>query len=332
VSDGRAIVADIIDRAKKKGTRIALPEYADDRVVEAAKRMKREKIAEPVMVVQRRDQIPDADIETEVIEASERLDKFAEMYVAGRRNEGIDKSVALRLVKKPMFFGALLTAVGETDAMIAGAAHATSVVILAAKMGVGMKEGVKDPSSFFIMVLREEAPCPEKVLIFADAAVFMDPDAEDLAEIGILTADNVKRLLGIEPRVAFLSFSTKSSARHPHVDKVVEAVRIAREKRPDIDLDGELQFDAAVIPKVADKKSPGSPVAGRANVLVFPDLDAANIGYKIAQWAGGAMAIGPVMQGFNKPVNDLSRGASVDDIVTLSAVTSLMCVKDEERT
>jgi len=331
MSEGKTFIRELIEKAKKKKARIVFPESSDARIVEAARIMKKEGIAEPVLVAKRKDAAPPVDLKTVFIKDSEKLDEYAEIYLKNTENEELDRDLAMRLVKKPLLFSALMTATGETDAMIGGAQCATGVVILAAKMGVGLKEGLREPSSFFLMVLRDEVPCPQKVLMFADAAVSVEPEAGDLAEIAILTADNVKKLLGIAPRVAFLSFSTKHSARHEHVEKVVEAVKIARQKRPDLKLDGELQFDAAVIPEIAAKKAPDSQVAGEANVLIFPNLDSGNIGYKIAQWAGGAEAIGPIMQGFNKPVNDLSRGASVEDIVTLSAITSLMCREGEER-
>ncbi len=206
----------------------------------------------------------------------------------------------------------------ETMVSSAGSTASTGDVLRAALQCVGMPEGISIVSSFFLMIF------PERVFSFADCAVVPNPDATQLADIAITTADNHKKLTGEEPYVAMLSFSTKGSAQHELIDKVVEATKIGQGKRPDLNIDGELQFDAAIIDSIGKKKAPGSNVAGRANVLVFPDLQAGNIGYKIAQRLGGAEAVGPVVQGLKKPLFDLSRGCSVDDIVNTSAIAVLM--------
>jgi len=215
----------------------------------------------------------------------------------------------------------MMVHVGDADGMVAGVASATASVLQAASLTIGFGQGLSTPSSFFIMAIPGTETRPEAPLIFADCAVNIAPSPQQLAEIAVASGTNAQTLLGIEPRVAFLSFSTRGSANHRDVTKVTEALRIAREMRPDLKMDGELQGDAALSPRVAAKKVNASEVAGRANVLIFPDLDAANIAYKLVQQLGGATAIGPVMQGFAKPVNDLSRGASVEDIVAVTAIT-----------
>jgi len=310
-----------MEKARKAQRRIVLPESSDDRIMNAARILAMDGIVKPIVVhdgsLSSRD-IPGSVTAVE-LDNRELLERYAELYAKAR---GVKVGVASRLVKKPLMFGAMMVAAGDADAMVAGVAYPTAQVISAAGLCVGYAEGVTSPSSFFIMVLPGE---PERVMIFADCAVAVDPTADELAGIAVTSARNAQKLLGIEPRVAMLSFSTHGSAAHPDVDKVVAATKRARELAPDLMIDGELQLDAAIVESVAKKKCPDSPLAGRANVLIFPDLNSGNIGYKLTQRLAGAAAIGPVMQGFSKPVNDLSRGASVDDIVMVCAIASLQC-------
>jgi phosphate acetyltransferase len=221
-------------------------------------------------------------------------------------------------MQRDIFFGAMMLREGMADGSVAGSTASTGDVMKAGFHCIGMTEGISIVSSFFLMAY------PEKTYSFADCAVVPDPDPQQLADIAISTAENHKKLTGDEPYVAMLSFSTKGSAKHESIDKVLSAMEIVKQKRPDLNVDGELQFDAAIIDSIGKRKAPGSNVAGRANVLVFPDLNAGNIGYKIAERLGGAAAIGPIVQGLKKPFFDLSRGCSGDDIVNTAAIAALL--------
>lgn len=320
------LINEIKQKAKIAKKTIVLPESSDDRVLKAAQILTKEGIAKVITLGDEeiiRAKAGEMEIDLSGIriinpEKSEIHSNFSNIFFNLRKQKGVTIDNAREVMKRDLFFGAMLVRESMADGFVAGSLASTGDVLRAAIQCVGMPEGISIVSSFFLMIF------PEKVFSFADCAVVPNPDASQLADIAVTTADNHKKLTGEEPYVAMLSFSTKGSAKHELVDKVLEATAIAQAKRPDLNIDGELQFDAAVIDSIGNKKAPGSNVAGRGNVLIFPDLQAANIGYKIAQRLGGAEAVGPVVQGLKKPLFDLSRGCSVDDIVNTSAIAALM--------
>jgi len=310
-------------RAAQMRRTIVYPEPGDTRIRQAAERLAEEGIADPLLLG------PSPELPSRAIpgvralpiEDSEHQKRLAQDYARRRQ---VKESLAARLVRRPLIHGAMMVALGYADGMVAGIAHQTGSVIQAAQLCLGLREGIRRPSSCFIMVLPRLGDRRDVPLVFADCAVNVEPDAEDLADTALASAETARVFLRQVPRVAMLSFSTDGGVGHPKVDLVRRAVELARGRLKEGFVEGELQFDAALVPEVARiKLKRETEVAGRANVLVFPDLNAGNIAYKAVQYTGGAHAIGPILQGFSKPVNDLSRGASVEDVIALTAVTAL---------
>ena len=320
------LLKEIRTKAKERKKTVVLPESHDNRVLIAAEKIISEQIAN-VITIGNEDKIEQRAKELGVNlsgvriiepEKSDKFSDFVNFFFNLRKHKGITYDQAKETMKRDLYFGAMLVREGYADASVAGSTASTGDVLRAAFQVVGMREDVSIVSSFFLMVF------PDRNFSFADSAVVPNPTAEQLADIAITTAENHKILTGEEPYVAMLSFSTKGSAKHELIDKVIKATKLAQQKRPDLHIDGELQFDAAIVDSVGQRKAPGSEVAGRANVLIFPDLNAGNIGYKIAQRLGGAEAIGPIVQGLKKPLFDLSRGCSDEDIVNTVAIACLM--------
>jgi len=321
-------VLSLFRKSARAECRIVFPEGEDERILQAARLAKDRGLATPLFVgdknkieeTAKRLKIKIADIQ--IIDTSKGVPK---KYIAAyARIRKVPERLAERMLSNPLFLAALMVRMGEADGMIAGAIATSADVITAAEGIIGLKKGISVPSSFFIMEIPGYKGGENGLLLFADSSVNIDPTPEQLADIAITTARTARELLGWTPRVAMLSFSTKGSAIHPRADKVIEATKIANRKAPKLYIDGELQGDAALVEKIAIKKMKGKigKVAGRANILIFPDLDSGNIAYKLVQTLARANAYGPILQGFEKPVSDLSRGAKVGDIVGVIAIIS----------
>ncbi len=321
----------IKQNAKSLKKRIVLPESFDERTLKAADIVTKEKIAEIILIGNKSNVLKDAkrlnlkNIEKLLItdfESSQNTEKYADLMVELRKHKGMFKEKALELLQNPLYFSIMMIKAGDADGEVAGAANATGNVLLPAFQYIKTAPGVNVVSGAFLMFMKDKNFGKNGLMLFADCAVHPDPTAEELAQIAVSTGKTARAIAGIEPKIAMLSFSTKGSASHKLVEKVQKATKIAQKSAPDMQIDGELQADAAIIETIGKKKAPDSKIAGKANVLVFPDLQSGNISYKLVQRLAGAEAIGPVLQGMAAPVNDLSRGCSVSDIVNLIAITA----------
>jgi phosphate acetyltransferase len=325
----------LIDAARADPRRIVLAEGEDPRVLAAAVRADRDGLARIALVGSApgvRDGLAAEGADLARFEIADPATspltaRYAAAYLDLRRHKGADPASALAAVTDPLGFAAMMVREGAADGMIGGAVATTAHTVRTALQIIGRAPGTRIVSSFFLMLLCEPGHDRKGAFVFADCGLVVDPDAGELADIAIASADSYAALVQDRPQVAMLSFSTMGSAAHTRVDKIVEATERVRTLRPDLPVDGELQFDAAFVPLVNSTKAPGSRTRGEANVLVFPNLEAGNIGYKIAQRVGGAMAIGPILQGLVKPANDLSRGCSVDDVYSMIAVTSVQAAR-----
>ncbi|MEZ0535850.1 phosphate acetyltransferase [Caldicellulosiruptoraceae bacterium PP1] len=326
----------LIEKAKSNIKTIVLPESYEERNLKATDIILKEKIAN-IVLIGKKDEIKKeaakfgANVDGAIFIDPEQFDKFDDFiqtFYELRKNKGVTQEQAREIMKDPMYFAVMLVYKGLADGMVSGAIHSTADTLRPALQILKTKPGIKLVSSFFIMVVPNCEYGENGVFIYSDAGLNPNPNAEELADIAITSAKSFEALVGKTPKVAMLSYSTKGSAKSDMVDKVVEATKLAKEKAPEILIDGELQADAAIVPKVAKLKAPGSSVAGEANVLIFPDLDAGNIAYKLTERLAKAEAYGPITQGIAKPINDLSRGCSAEDIVGVVAITAVQAMME----
>lgn len=316
---------------------ILLPEGTDERTLKAADRLIADKVAritlfgnkDEIEALCRKLGLTNIMGKAGIIDPKDnpKKEEYAELLYQLRKAKGMTREQAVKLVEDPLYLGPVMIKNGDADGEIAGACNPTSNVLRPAFQIVKTAPGISVVSGVYLMILKDGTYGENGVLVFADCAVIPDPTAQELAQIAITTAHTTRALAGFEPRIAMLSFSTKGSAKHERIDKVVEATRIAKETDPTLMLDGEMQLDAAIVPEVGASKAPGSPVAGKANVLIFPSLETGNIGYKLVQRLAGAVAVGPILQGLAAPINDLSRGCSSDDIYKTVAVAAVQSIQ-----
>jgi len=318
----RLFLSGLVERARKLKKTIVFPEGHDPRILEAAIRLAREGAAKPVLLGAQPASAPEGVTFVDPA-TSPALQKYAALYYERRRAKGVTQIEAGQMARKPLYFGCLMVGAGDADGFVGGAATSTADTVRAALHCIGPHPRARLVSSVFIMALQDLAMGHNGLMSFADCAIVVDPNPMQLADIAIATAESTRVLLQTEPRVALLTYSTKGSGKGEEVDKVVEAMKILQARAPELHADGDLQADAALDLTVGKSKAPMSSVAGRANTLIFPTLSAANIGYKLVQRLGGAMAIGPFTQGLAKPANDLSRGCSAEEIYGVAVVTAL---------